>query len=298
MKEIFTSLRRTPYQSLAGFLVLFFTLFLSLVLLISLSFVNGFLSYIETRPQVTVYFQPKTPENNIFKVRDELSASGKTLSIKYINQNQAFEIYKNLNKDNPLLLEMVSADILPPSLEIYAKKPIYLPEIAEYLKKQGDVDEVQYQKDIVDKLLNLTNVLRRSSLIFFIYLIFMSIIVLTTSTLFKIALKSKEIEILRLLGASNNYIRKPYLIEGLFFGCAASLISFVIVIGTFFYFNPFLKSYLAGVHSLTLDLYVTKLTVWPMNTVFFAVMFSLSLIFGCIIAVVSSFLATQKYLKV
>jgi len=59
MKEIFTSLRRTPYQSLAGFLVLFFTLFLSLVLLISLSFVNGFLSYIETRPQVTVYFQPK-----------------------------------------------------------------------------------------------------------------------------------------------------------------------------------------------------------------------------------------------
>jgi len=298
MKEVFTSLRRTPYQSLAGFLVLFFTLFLSLVLFISLSFVNGFLSYIETRPQVTVYFQPKTPENNIFKVRDELSASGKTLSIKYINQKQAFEIYKNLNKDNPLLLEMVSADILPPSLEIYAKKPIYLPEIAEYLKKQGDVDEVQYQKDIVDKLLNLTNILRKGSLIFFVYLIFMSIIVLTTSTLFKIALKKEEIELLKLLGASNNYIRKPYLVEGLFLGSVASLISFVIVIGIFLYFNPFLRSYLAGVPSLTLDLYVTKLTVWPMNPVFFAVMFFLSLIFGCIIAVVSSFLATQKYLKV
>ncbi|MFH0979669.1 MAG: permease-like cell division protein FtsX [Candidatus Roizmanbacteria bacterium] len=298
MKDILISLRRAPYQSLAGFLVLFFTLFLSLVLIISLSFGNGILSYLETRPQVTVYFQPKTPENNIFKVRDEISASGKTLSIKYINQIQAFEIYKNLNKDNPLLLEMVSADILPPSLEIYAKKPIYLPEIAEYLKKQGDVDEVQYQKDIVDKLLGLTNILRKGSLIFFAYLIFMSIIVLTTLTLFKIALKSKEIELLRLLGASNTYIRKPYLIEGLFLGSIASLISFLIVLGLFLYSNLFLRNYLAGVPALSLDLYGAKLTVWPMNPIFFAVMFSLSLIFGCTIAVVSSYLATNKYLKV
>ena len=298
MREIFTSLRRTPYQSLAAFSVLFFTLFLSLVLFISLSFVNGFLSYLETRPQVTVYFQTKTPENNIFKVRDELAASGKTLAIKYINQRQAFQIYKDLNKDNPLLLEMVSADILPPSLEIYAKKPIYLPEIAEYLKKQGDVDEVQYQKDIVDKLLSLINFLRKSSLVFFIYLIFMSIVVLTTSTLFKIALKKDEIELLRLLGASNNYIRKPYLAEGLFLGSAASFISFLIVIETFLYFNTFLKSYLAGVPALTLDLYATRLTVWPMNPIFFTAMFSLSLVFGCAIAIVSSYLATNKYLKV
>lgn len=298
MKDVFTSIRRTPYQSLAGFLVLFFTLFLSLMLFISLSFINGILSYLETRPQVTVYFQPKTPENNIFKVRDELSASGKTLSIKYTNQSEAFEIYKNLNKDNPLLLEMVSADILPPSLEIYAKKPVYLPEIAEYLKKQGDVDEVQYQKDIVDKLLNLTNILRKGSLVFFIYLIFMSIIVLTTSTLFKIALKKDEIELLRLLGASNSYIRKPYLVEGLFMGTVASLISFLIVLGLFLYSNIFLRNYLAGVPTLSLDLHVAKLTVWPMNPIFFAVMFSLSLVFSCIISVVSSFLATQKYLKV
>ena len=298
MKEIFTGLRRTPYQSLAGFSVLFFTLFLSLILFMSLSFVNGFLSYIETRPQVTVYFQPKTPTASIFKVRDELSASGKTLSIKYIDQRQAFEIYKELNKDNPLLLEMVSPEILPPSLEIYAKKPTYLPEIAEYLKKQGDVDEVQYQKDIVDKLLNLTNILRKATIIFFAYLIFMSVIVLTTITLFKIALKSKEIELLRLLGASNSYIRKPYITEGLFLGSVASLISFLIVIVVFLYFNQFLKSYLAGVPALNLDLYATKLTIWPLNPVFFAVMFSLSLVFGCTIAVTSAYLATNKYLKV
>lgn len=298
MKDIMTSIRRAPYQSLTAFLVLFFTLFLSLSLFISLSFINGILSYLETRPQVTVYFQTNTAENTIFKVRDELSQSGKTLSIKYISQKEAFNIYKELNKDNPLLLEMVSSDILPPSLEIYAKKPIYLPEIAEYLKKQGDVDEVQYQKDIVDQLLSLTNILRKGSLVFFSYLILMSVIVLTTTTLFKIALKKEEIELLKLLGATNSYIRRPYINEGLFMGIAASTLSFLIIMSLIFYFLPFLKGYLIGVPSLSFDLYITKLAVWPLNIIFFSVVYGLSLAFGCIIAVVSSFLATRKYLKV
>lgn len=298
MNDIMTSIRRAPYQSLTAFLVLFFTLFLSLTLFVMLSFTNGILSYLETRPQVTVYFQTKTPENNIFKVRDELAQSGKTLSIKYISQKEAFQIYKELNKDNPLLLEMVSADILPPSLEIYAKKPIYLPEIAEYLKKQGDVDEVQYQKDIVDQLLSLTNVLRKGGLIFFSYLILMSIIVLTTTTLFKIALKKEEIELLRLLGATNSYIRRPYINEGLFMGITASSLSFLILMSLILYFHPFLKSYFVGIPNLQIDIFITKLTIWPLNLIFFASIYGLSLVFGCTIAVVSSFLATRKYLKV
>ncbi len=298
MKEVIKSIKRTPYQSLTGFLVLFFSLFLSLVILFSLSFVNGLLNYLETKPQVTVYFQPKTPENSIFKIRDELSQSGKTLSIKYISQNEAFNIYKNLNKDNPLLLEMVSADILPPSLEIYAKKPIYLPEIAEYLKKQPDVDEVQFQKDIVDKLLNLTNVLRKTSFVFFGYLILMSVVVLTTTISFKIALKKDEIELLKLLGATNSYIRKPYLKESLFLGSVAASLSFLILLGLYFYIAPFLNNYFSGISQLSLDLNFIKIQVWPFDPVFFGILYLIILIFAWLIAYLSSHLATNKYLKV
>ncbi|GAB4219377.1 MAG: permease-like cell division protein FtsX [Candidatus Microgenomates bacterium] len=298
MKEIIKSIKRTPYQSLTGFLVLFFSLFLSLIILFSLSFVNGLLNYLETKPQVTVYFQPKTPENHIFQIRDELVNSGKTLSVKYISQKEAFDIYKNLNKDNPLLLEMVSADIMPPSLEIYAKKPIYLPEIAEYLKKQSDVDEVQFQKDIVDKLLNLINILRKVSFVFFGYLILMSVVVLTTTVSFKIALKKDEIELLKLLGATNSYIRSPYLKESLFMGTISATISFLILIGLYFYINPFLNNYFSGITEISLDLNYIKLIVWPFNLVFFGLMYLIILIFSWLIAYLSSYLATNKYLKV
>ncbi|MBI5123221.1 FtsX-like permease family protein [Candidatus Roizmanbacteria bacterium] len=298
MKEIWISIRRTPYQSLSAFLILFFTLFLSLMLFVSLTFLYGTLSYLETKPQVTVYFQNKSPENQIFKVRDELMSSGKVLNIKYISKNEAFNIYKQLNRDNPLLLEMVSADILPPSLEIYAKKPIYLPEIAEYLKKQGDIDEVQYEKDIVDKLLVLTNTIRKTSLIFFSYLILMSIVVLTTTILFKIALKESEITLLRLIGATNFYIRKPYIMESLFLGLTASILSFGIFSLLAFYFNPFLQSYLKGISSLSVNVFNYQLTIWPFNYIFFAIVFVSSSVFGAVIAIVASYIATNKYLKV
>jgi cell division transport system permease protein len=277
MKDIWTSIRRTPYQSLSAFLILFFTLFLTLILFVSLTFLYG---------------------TQIFKVRDELMNSGKVLNIKYISKNEAFNIYKQLNKDNPLLLEMVSADILPPSLEIYAKKPVFLPEIAEYLKKQGDIDEVQYEKDIIEKLLVLTNTIRRSALIFFGYLILMSIVVLTTTILFKIALKESEIALLKLIGATNSYIRKPYILESLFLGMTASILSFSIFALIVLYFNPFLQSYFKGITTLSIDIFNYSLAIWPLNYIFFAIVFVSISIFGAVIASVASYIATNKYLKV
>lgn len=297
MKEIFTSLRRAPYQSLAAFLVLFFTLFLSVILFVSLSFLYGFLGYVETRPQVTVYFQTKTPEKEIFGLRDNLLNSGKVLSIKYVSKTDAFKIYQDINKDNPLLLEMVSADILPASLEIYAKRPEFLPELAAYVKKQMNVDEVNFQKDIVDRLLTLTDILRKVTVSFFIFLILMSILVLTTTTHFKIAMKKDEIELLRLLGASKSYIKKPFLLEGVFLGFSAAGISSLLLSGILFYFNPFLNSYLKGIPSLALPIPYYSLVVWPINLPFLLIMFATSALFGISIAIISTLLATDKYLK-
>lgn len=297
MIGFFTSLRRTPYQSLAIFLVLFFTLFLTLALLVSLSFLNGLLNYIETRPQVTVYFQNQTSQNDIFKVRDQLMESGKVLSVKYVSKEEAFKIYKEFTKDNPLLSEMISAEILPASLEIFAQKPAYLPEVAEFLKKQGGVDEVQFQKDIFNRLLTLTAILRKVALSLFVYLLLMSTIVLSTIILFKIAMKKDEIELLKLLGASNFYIKKPFLGEAIFYGFFTAIIAFGILAGILFYFNPFLASYLRGIPQLSLNFQSFSVPVWPLNLSFLLLTFGIASFFGISIALLATVIATQKYLN-
>ncbi len=298
MRDILTSMKRAPYQSLASFFILFFTLFLTIFFFHLTSFFYGILSYVEGKPQVTVYFQTQVAEGDIFKIRDELKASDKTTEVKYVSKQDALNIYRDLNKSNPLLLDMVSADILPPSLEIYAKKPEYLNEIATYLKKQPGIDEVEFQKSIVDKLLVVTDIMRKISMFIFIFLLIITITVLMTTTAFKIALKKEEIEILRLLGASNFYIKKPYLQEGLLFGFMSGTVAFALFYGIYFYLLPFLNSYLSGISQLPfynlghLDIYV-----WPASLNFILLSYIVTVGFGMMIGFIGNLIASTKYIK-
>jgi len=296
MNEIINSLRRTPYQTFAALSVLFFTLLLSGLLFISLTFLQGLLNYVETRPRVIVYFQVKAEEEQIAAVKEKIKNTNKTSEIKFVSKEEAYEIYKEFTQNDPLLLEMTSSEILPASLEIDAIKPEYLPELAEMLKNQPGVDEVQYQKDIIDNLLSLTSKVRKTTAVFFGYLMFMSIIVLTTTLSFKIALKREEIGILKLLGASNMYIRKPFIGESIFLGVLATALSNIILIGTLISMNSFLQEYFAGIPNLMTTLAGVPLQVWPFNLTFAIATLAVTAIFSLFITLISSFTATNRYL--
>ncbi|PIZ65527.1 hypothetical protein CO051_01875 [Candidatus Roizmanbacteria bacterium CG_4_9_14_0_2_um_filter_39_13] len=296
MNDIVNSLRRTPYQTFAALSVLFFTLLLSGLLFISLTFLQGLLNYVETRPRVIVYFQVKAEDEQIQAVQKNIKNTNKTSEIKYVSKEEAFEIYKEFTENDPLLLEMTSAEILPASLEIDATKPEYLPELAEMLKNQPGVDEVQFQKDIIDNLLKLTSKVRKTTAIFFSYLMFMSIIVLTTTLSFKIALKREEIGILKLLGATNMYIRKPFIGESIFLGALATAFANIILIGTLISMNTFLQGYFDGIPNLTISLAGMPLQVWPFNLTFAIATLTVTSIFSLCITLISSFSATNRYL--
>lgn len=298
MKQLLTSLRRTPYQSLAVFSSLFLTLFLTLLLVFCLNFLYGLLGYVESRPQVTIYFQNETSESSILKVKNELEKSGKVESVKYMSKNDAYALYKQLNKDNPLLLEMVTADVLPPSLEIFAKKPSYLPEIANYLNNVTGRDEVNFQKNVVDKLLSLTSVVRTMSLAFFLFLMGSTIIILMTITHFKVALKKEEIELLRLMGATAGYVRKPFMNQAIFLGFIASTVVYGIFAGILFLMYPSMQGYLRGIQSLFVDLGQYKLVVWPLSIVYAGGLYILLTLFGMGIAGLATYFATRKYLTI
>lgn len=298
MSDVLKSVRRTPYQSFASFLILLFTLFMALFFFNIVSYLNGVLTYFETKPQVTGYFQTNVKEGDIMNVKKELEASGKTKEIKYTSKSDALKIYHDLNKNNPLLLEMVSSDILPPSLEIYAKEPQYLADISEYLKKQPGIDEVYYQENVVDNLLKLTTTIRRISLIVVGVILFIAIIVLMTTTAFKIALKKDEIELLQLLGASKFYIRKPFLAEGMLFGWVSATVAFIIFYIGFFYFLPSIKSYMGSISDIPFfGLSQYNLYVWPPNMPYIVLTYILTCVFGVLIGIVGNYLATSKYIK-
>ncbi len=298
MRDLFTSIKRTPYQSLGSFLILFFTLFLALFFFNIISFFHGVLSYVETRPQVIAYFDVKAEETDIVALKDQIQKTGKTSAVNYVSQKEALQIYRDLNKDNPLLLEMVSANILPASLEVFATKPVYLSELAEFMKSQPIVDEVNFQKNIVDKLVTLTTILRRVSIAMLLLLFIITVTVLITTTAFKISVRREEIEVLQLIGASKRYIRKPFLLEGVLFGFASGTVAFVLFYAVFLYFQPFLRNYLTGIPKLTIDgLQQFNIYVFPPSLEFVALSYVLIITFGAVIGFIGNYLATSKYIK-
>lgn len=298
MNSIFTSIKRTPYQSFGSILILFFTLFLALFFFNITAFFYGILGYVETRPQVIAYFDVNAEEGDIVKIKEAIEKTEKTTSVTYVSQEEALDLYKELNEENPLLLEMVSANILPASIEIYAKKPEYLVEIAEFLEGQNIVDDVNFQQSIVERLVALTQTLRVVSISVFAFLIFMSIVVLMATTAFKISVKKDEIEVLQLIGASKGYIRGPFLKEGMLFGLISGTLAFAAHYALLFTALPTMRSYLTGIPNLAFfNLEELGLTVFPPSLNYVAMTYALTVLFGIIIGLIGNYIATSKFIK-
>ena len=164
MKRIVTNalknIRRSPYQSIAAVLILTLSIFVTQIFFL-LSFTSQLvLQYFETRPQVTAFFTDDVSEEIILSLKQQFEAQSYVNEIVYVSKEEALKIYREQNSDDPLLLEMVTADILPASLEVSATTVDDLPIIAQELEKTSGVEEVAYQTDVVDALKKWTSGIR------------------------------------------------------------------------------------------------------------------------------------------
>lgn len=237
-------MRRSPYQAMAAILTMFLTLLLVGLFFLVSAASYFILQYFEAKPQITVYFQDKTTEERIRELQNNLTSTGKTASIKYISKDDALAIYRQQNKNDPLLLEMVTADILPASLEISATDPTYLADLEAVIKDAEGVEEVVYQRDVVETLIAWTNAIRWVGGLLAGLLVVNSILIVMTVIGMKIAIKKQEIEILNLVGASPWYIRAPFVLEGGLYGLFGALIAAGIIAGLAIWLYPFLVTFL------------------------------------------------------
>jgi len=239
-------IRRSPYQALAAVLTMSLTLFVATVFAASAYGTQLILKELEKQPQITVFFSDIKSEEDIRALDERLKQTGKVEHTVYVSKEDALRIYQEQNKDDPLLLEMVTADILPASLEISAIDPSHLEDLDAIVKEEPGVEDVVFQKDIVDTLISWTTAARITGIILVSILGTVSLLVLLTVIAFKIAMRQKEIEILELLGASDWYIRLPFLYEGSIYGIVAAILAWGATYLVLLYLQPVLASLLVG----------------------------------------------------
>jgi len=287
-------IRRSPYQALAAILTMFLTLLLVGIFFLMTTASALTLQYFEGKPQITVFFAEKAGKIEADALKKTLEDTGKVASTKFVSKEDALVMYRDQNKKDPLLLEMVTADILPASLEISATDPKYLAELVPFIKKADGVEEVVYQKDVIDTLLSWTNAIRLIGGVLMVLLAFDAILTVVTVISMKIALKKEEIEILKLVGASPWYIRFPFIAEGGLYGVFAAPIAWIIITGVLLWIRPFLFTFLSTIPSIS-----TVLNN-PLGSSF--LLFSLAFLVGLsaigfLLGSIGSFVATNRYLK-
>jgi cell division transport system permease protein len=278
-------IRRNPYQALTAICIMMLT-FLAISIFAFIVFGSSVvIKYFESKPQVTAFFKDEAQQAQIDSLKESLESTGTIASVRFVSKKEALQIYKEQNKDDPLLLDLVTEDILPSSLEISTEKIDDLGVVSDTLKGSPIVSEVVYQKDVVATLSQWTNAIRVIGVTLIVVLSLVSVFIMMTVIGFKVSQKKEEIEIMRLLSATNWYIRWPFVFEGIFYGVIGTFLGWLIASAGLLYASGYLATFLKGIPLL------------PISPLFLLALLAGELVIAVFLGVLASSLAVLRYLK-
>ncbi len=254
-------------------------------------FSQTLLDKLEKEATVTVFFKDDFSESKILELKARMEMDERVFSVKYVSKDAAFAIFKDLNKDEPLLLESVTANVLPASLEVKANDAGLLSTLSDDYSKLEGVEGVKFFKDIIERFTYWRTVLSIGVGVILAILLFVSFSIVVSTVRTAISLRGTEYEILKLVGATDSFVKKPLIYQGIIYGGVSAFIA------ALFYALLLLGGTFAGVFkSLDFSHFVLfsgfTLPVWAFALVL-VVILTLS---GIVLGYLSSLSAVKKYL--
>ncbi|HLD00041.1 hypothetical protein A2841_02050 [Candidatus Kaiserbacteria bacterium RIFCSPHIGHO2_01_FULL_48_10] len=273
-------------------LVLFSTSFLFLLNILAQTAIGA----VESKIDVSVYFTERVSEDKILDAKGAWEANPAVASIDYISKDQALEQFKLKHKDDDAIkaLEQVGRNPFGAVLVLKAKSP------DQYLALEQLTKDEKYKSVIMDTTFNdnrqdleklkvITTNIRRIGIGTSIVFAIIAILVIYSTIKMTIYNQSDEIGIMRLVGASNIFIRGPFIVESILYGLFASLIAMAIL---FFplvgLVSPFVSKFFEGYAEDLFRSFVSNIWMVAM----------LQMVLGILLSIVSSAFAVRKYLKV
>lgn len=286
LKTTWHHIRRSPFQSLIATIVMVLSFFFISLFAIINSGLSSVLSYFETKPEITLFLKDGLEKTAVENIQKDLSGYQSIKEITFISKEKALTIYKDQNKGNPLLTEMVTASILPASFEITVSDPKILEQIYQnYSTKTDVIDEIIYQKDIIQSLLDWTSATRKIGISIILIISLISFLTIVTIIGMKITNRKDEIKISRLIGASNFYVKKPFLLEGIIYGIVGSLLGFVF---------SFL---IALISQKSINAFFQPVVFIDLNVKFYLILLVAEVFIGTFLGFFASWIGVKRYIK-
>ncbi|MDP2874468.1 MAG: permease-like cell division protein FtsX [bacterium] len=222
IKQALISMRRQPWLTLTTLLVMTLT-FLTLTAFVAAAYGSEMvLRYLESKAQIEVFFQDKAPAGEILKMKQTLEATNLTAEVRYVSKEEALSNFMRWFQSDPALMEGVYAEVLPASLEIKAKDLKDLPTLAKMVEGNPLVESVTFYREVVDRFRQFAKAVRYGGAGLVGVLTLVSLLVTVTALGMAIHLRGEEIEIMKLVGASNGYVMRPFVWQGVLSGLFAA----------------------------------------------------------------------------
>lgn len=286
IKKTVTLLRRSPYQALAATLAMSLTFFIASIFVVLVIGGQIILNYIEQRPQVIAFFKDEVTEAKINEITEEVRETNLAREIKYISKEEALAIYRERNRDEPLLLESVTADFLPASIDISVRKASDIAQITEVLKGRGEIERVITPQNLVDQLVKWTKIIRVGGIAFVATLLSISFLIIIMVIGMRIALRREEISIMSLVGATRWYIARPFFIEGIIYGIIGATIATFLIYALLLFYSPSIAEFLGPIQ------------VFPIHPLFFVYLWLGQALAASAVGMAGASIALYRYLKI
>jgi len=293
----FVDFWRNGFVSLSAVLIMTVTLLVVGSLIFSSAFLSYALSEVEQKIDISVYFIPTALDSDITALESKINALPEVASVEYVSASDTLSDFTARNQNDQTTLQAlgeVGGNPFGSSLSIKAKDPSQYEDIANFLNDSGTlsdgtniIDKVNYYENqsAIDTLSAIIVGSREISLAIIIILAFVSILIVLNTIRLAIYIARDEIAVMRLVGASNNYIRGPFVISGVMYGIAAASISLIIFYPLTLWISSVTKTFWSGWSPF--GYYISN----------FAEIFLIILGSGIVLGAISSFLAVRKYLK-
>ena len=242
-KEAFTQMFRNKVMSL----LCLFSIAAMLLVLGFFSFITVNINYLTESLKtqfdtIEVFLDDSTSEEKAAEMAESLISLESVKSIEYITKEEAMEEYKQSWGDKAYLLDTLSSNPLPNSLRITLSDLSGGELVAEVARTMIGVEDVRFYQDEVSVILRISDGLQKGALIAIVFLIIVSVVVVSNTIKLTVMARQDEIMIMKYVGATNWFVRGPLLLEGMLMGLFAAGIALAITSGAYLKINDFFAS--------------------------------------------------------
>lgn len=298
-KTAFVNFWRNGTVTVASLLVLMVTLFTVGSLIISGAILDSLLTQIKDRVDINIYFKTDARPDDIQNIRKALTALPEVKEITYISREEALEQFKERHRDNDLIigsLSEINQNPLGAILNVRAKDPSHYESISKFLSTDavlapgGDtiIDKVNYNQNkvAINRLNKIIEMVQKFGLLVTVLFSILAVIVTVNTIRLAIYTAREEIGVMKLVGGSNNYIRGPFVMEGIMNGVVATVLVMIILYPLSVWTGNQTDNFFGGLN-------VGNYFLGNFFEIFFIL-----LAVGVFLSVISSFVAVGRYLKV